>query len=193
MRKEKKFLNSNGKKKVEDLNSKGISKEKKGSNLIEKVAIVALVLALLTSLIILMIPKIKNFFDKDTGKSVIENEVTEPKQNYEVLADGTKVNTSEEIENYEFDLNGIKFSNIKITEKDGYTDLEVDYENTLGTDIEGFGIKFNFYNSNNEIVYYYSVKLPELIKTGEKDKIYSSILEEYAGIENVKIEIDSEL
>ena len=72
-------------------------------------------------------------------------------------------------------------------------DLEIDYENTLNSDIEGFGVKLNFYNSKDELVYYYSVKLPDTIKVSEKDTIYTSILEKYAGIEYIEMEIDTEI
>ena len=161
--------------------------------------ITIIVLILLICLIIIMIPVVKNFFKNKIKESqIIENQITETTDNdiveyYEVLNDGTKVNTSEEIENYEFELNGIKFSDIKITEKEGLTDLEIDYENTLNSDIEGFGVKLNFYNSKDELVYYYSVKLPDTIKVSEKDTIYTSILEKYAGIEYIEMEIDTEI
>lgn len=197
MKKEKKFLDFTQSEMNEELNNQGKNKKKCLSNLIKKVIITLLVLVLLICLIIVILPKIKNFFEKDYYENKVnENKVTENKieeQNYEVLNDGTKVNTSKKIDEFKFNLNGIEFSNIKIMEKNGVTDLEVDYENTLNMDVEGFGIKFDFYDSKDKLVYYYSVKLPELIKNGEKDKIYSSILEKYAGIEYVKIEIDSEL
>lgn len=188
----KKVFNSKEMKTEEMLENKTFQ-EKGNLKLIKKIALIVVVV-LLIALIVLIIPKIKSFFEKDVDENIkLENQEIELKPNYEVLNDGTKVNTSEEIERSEFTLNGIKFSNIKITEKEGLTDLEIDYENTLDSDIEGFGIKLNFYNEKDEVVYYYSVSLPETIKTGEKDKIYTNILEEYAGIEDIKIEIDSEL
>lgn len=188
MRKEKKFLSSNERKLDVMLNKVLMLHGKTGLNSIKVIAIIVLIL--LVCFTIFIIPRFKNFFQKDITEI---NKGDETKEYYQVLQDGSKVNTSQNIEDYTALLNGIKFSNIKVTENEGLTDLEIDYENTLNSDVQGFGIKLNFYNSKNELVYYYSVMLPENIKASEKDKIYTNILEEYAGIKNIKIEIDSEL
>lgn len=100
-------------------------------------------------LVIIFIVKITNKEDKikeeNTTDDFAGNEYIDVKE------DGTRVNKSEKFSTTK-EIEGLKISNIELTEKENVTQILADIKNTTDKDVEGFYVSINFLDKNGESI-----------------------------------------
>ena len=86
---------------------------------------------------------------ENTIENNVENSVEE--EFVEVLEDGTKLNTSEELNNTKT-FQGLTIKNIQLTNANGKTELIADIENTSGSDKQAMLIDVILYDKNKNLI-----------------------------------------
>lgn len=104
----------------------------------------------------------------NTNNSTATNEVTIDEGNnkyVEVQEDGTRLNKSEELLKTKT-IDGIEISNIKVSEKDNFTEILADAKNTTDKEVEGFWVDLIFYGDNQIMIAVISVYIPQMDAKG---------------------------
>lgn len=109
-------------------------------------------------------------------------------QNYVVLEDGTKENVNKDIQNAEFTVDGRKFYNFEITEKDGLSTVKATLENVTATKLPGGSFKIRLYDSKDEIIKEYMVMTAE-IEPNQPTTTVTSIVEDCSDASRVEVEL----
>ena len=109
-------------------------------------------------------------------------------QNYVVLEDGTKENVNKDIKNAEFTVDGRKFYNFEITEKDGLSTVKATLENVTETKLPGGSFKIRLYDSKDEIIKEYMVMTAE-IEPNQPTTTVTSIVEDCSDASRVEVEL----
>ena len=103
----------------------------------------------------------------------------------DVLEDGTKLNNSTKLNQTKI-YNGLKFTNVQLTEKDSKTELIADVINESGNDVDVMLFNIILYDKNgNEIVKLGGITSP--MKAGEKTQFSTSSTLDYANAYDFKI------
>ena len=124
----------------------------------------------------------KEQIDQGAGQEI---EVNEEKYTEE-LADGTKINTSEEF-NSTKKYGNLEISNIQYTEKDGMSVLLADVKNTGNTKHEVEVVKITIIGENGETITEIKPIIGE-IEAGETIKLNASITADVTNAKDFKIE-----
>ena len=124
----------------------------------------------------------KEQIDQGAGQEI---EVNEEKYTEE-LADGTKINTSEEF-NSTKKYGNLEISNIQYTEKDGMSVLLADVKNTGSTKHEVEVVKITIIGENGETITEIKPIIGE-IEAGETIKLNASITADVTNAKDFKIE-----
>ena len=124
----------------------------------------------------------KEQIDQGAGQEI---EVNEEKYTEE-LADGTKINTSEEF-NSTKKYGNLEISNIQYTEKDGMSVLLADVKNTGSTKHEVEVVKITIIGENGETITEIKPIIGE-IESGETIKLNASITADVTNAKDFKIE-----
>ena len=124
----------------------------------------------------------KEQIDQGAGQEI---EVNEEKYTEE-LADGTKINTSEEF-NSTKKYGNLEISNIQYTEKDGMSVLLADVKNTGSTKHEVEVVKITILGENGETITEIKPIIGE-IEAGETIKLNASITADVTNAKDFKIE-----
>lgn len=126
---------------------------------------------------------------KGNGK---DTEVNKEKTNrineefVQVLQNGTKLNTSEELKQVKM-IDGLQITNIQLTEKDGQTVLLADVTNTTNTDTRVIGINIIILDKQGKEI----AKIPGVIsplKSGATKQLNVGITEDYSNAYDFKVE-----
>ena len=104
----------------------------------------------------------------------------------QVLQDGTKLNTSEQLKQVK-KIDGLEITNIQLTEKSGQTVLLADVTNTTNTDTKVIGINVIILDKQGKEI----AKIPGVIsplKAGDTNQLNVGITEDYAYAYDFRIE-----
>jgi hypothetical protein len=135
----------------------------------------------------LLVISIIGFVTRDKGAA---GDVTEPEQVteefIEVQEDGTKLNISDKLKE-EKELDGLKFGNIQLSEKDGQLYLLSTVRNTTSQDVEAFFVNITLYDKDgNDMVTILGLVPP--VKAGDTAELKAGITEDYANAYDFKVE-----
>lgn len=148
----------------------------------KKEAIFILILIAIVVAIIVMGAVRKN---KAKGNNANGNQ-GENKVNYEVLEDGTKLNKSSKV-NEDKTYNGLKFSNIQLTENGNLTSLIADVTNTTSTATSDFTmVDLTFYDESCNSLGS-TIGLIKPLAAGETTQLNASLTLDYANAYDLKI------
>ena len=148
----------------------------------KKEAIFILILIAIVVAIIVMGAVRKN---KAKGNNANGNQ-GENKVNYEVLEDGTKLNKSSKV-NEDKTYNGLKFSNIQLTENGDLTSLVADVTNTTSTATSDFTmVDLTFYDESGNSLGS-TIGLIKPLAAGETTQLNASLTLDYANAYDLKI------
>ncbi len=148
----------------------------------KKEAIFILILIAIVVAIIVMGAVRKN---KAKGNNANGNQ-GENKVNYEVLEDGTKLNNSSKV-NEDKAYNGLKFSNIQLTENGDLTSLVADVTNTTSTATSDFTmVDLTFYDEDGNSLGS-TIGLIKPLAAGETTQLNASLTLDYANAYDLKI------
>ena len=152
----------------------------------EKRMILILLVILIIAIVIFVVSKNlnKESKTKENG-SMIQQENTEPEEFVQVLEDGTKLNTSTEL-NKEKQVGNYKFENMQLTTQDNQTVLLADVTNTGSnkTDIQLVDVTL-LDKDGNEIITVGGII--SQLEPGEKTQFNTSMTLDYANTYDFKI------
>ena len=152
----------------------------------EKRMILILLVILIIAIVIFVVSKNlnKESKTKENG-STIQQENTEPEEFVQVLEDGTKLNTSTEL-NKEKQVGNYKFENMQLTTQDNQTVLLADVTNTGSnkTDIQLVDVTL-LDKDGNEIITVGGII--SQLEPGEKTQFNTSMTLDYANTYDFKI------
>lgn len=146
------------------------------------IAIIIFLLLILGSVVLL-----KNARDKAnnlTNEMGGNNNNEQP--NYIVSADGTKENVNKNVTDAEFVVEGRKFYDFRIVEKDGLSTVEARIENTTDTVLQGATFKVRLLNSNAEVIKEYVIITTE-IQPKASTLTVTNIFEDCSDAESVEV------
>ena len=179
-------MEENKEKSIKDAQEEKISKDAtKKFCLILTIGVIVCLLIILGGVIVLKLVR-DNANGVLNGLGIGNNNRTE--QNYIVLADGTKENVNKNIKNAEFTVDGRKFYNFTITEKEGLSTVKVTLENVTETKLPGASFKVRIYDSKNEIIKEYMVMTGEL-EPGRPVITTTGIVEDCSDASSVEVEL----
>lgn len=134
--------------------------------------------------IILIVIFIIVIINKNKKEDVQTEQIKEEKY-VDVLQDGTKLNTSEAL-NKDRNINGLKFENIQLTNRNGQTVLLADVTNTTSNTSEMLLFDVIILDENgNELGKVAGILAP--LKAGEKTQFNSSMTVDYSNAYDFKI------
>lgn len=119
------------------------------------------------------------------GDKVNNNKV---EQNFVVLEDGTKQNTSKGITDAEFTIEGRKFYNFKVTEKNGISTVEAKIQNITEQPLDGASFKVRLYKANKELIKEYTI-LTAKIQPGISTLTVTNVMEDCTNAASVEVEM----
>ncbi len=149
---------------------------------------ILLLIAVVTLAIVLIVVLIKGNNNEDVGQAKEEEQVNEEKYTTE-LADGTKLNTSEEF-NTTKTYGNLSISNIQFTEKNGMSVLLADVTNKGSTKHELEVVKITILGENGEEITQINPIIEE-IEPGETVQINASITADVSNAKDFRIEGNS--
>ena len=168
---------------------------KKGKNLFLKIVLIAIIVGIIV-FIIMNIVKSKNSKEgvgqnnqkqNSESQQVEENAVKE--EFVQQTDDGTKVNVGSKITE-DKEVNGLKFTNVQLTEKDNQSTLLADVENATEknlTDYTNLDITF-LTKDGQEIVTIKGILTP--LKSGEKTQLNAGLTQDVANAYDIKIKVE---
>lgn len=152
----------------------------------EKIIILILLVVLVIAIIIFVVSKNlnKESKTKENG-STTQQESTEPEEFVQVLEDGTKLNTSTEL-NKEKQVGNYKFENMQLTTQNNQTVLLADVTNTGNTKTEIQLVDVTLLDKEgNEIITVGGII--SQLEPGEKTQFNTSMTLDYANTYDFKI------
>ncbi len=150
-----------------------------------------LILVIVGVIILAILAGVRNSKQKELGKTQEQEgeQTTQTQQvgEYEqLLEDGTKINTSEELKK-DKEIEGIKISNIQLSQQNGQTVLLADVTNPGQTETDVIGIKIIVLDKEgNEIGEIPGAISP--LKAGETKQFNTGITQDYSNAYNFKVE-----
>ena len=168
---------------------------KKEKNLFLKIVLIAIIVGIIV-FIIMNIVKSKNSKEgvgqnnqkqNSESQQVEENAVKE--EFVQQTDDGTKVNVGSKITE-DKEVNGLKFTNVQLTEKDNQSTLLADVENATEknlTDYTNLDITF-LTKDGQEIVTIKGILTP--LKSGEKTQLNAGLTQDVANAYDIKIKVE---
>ena len=168
---------------------------KKEKNLFLKIVLIAIIVGIIV-FIIMNIVKSKNSKEgvgqnnqkqNSESQQVEENAVKE--EFVQQTDDGTKVNVGSKITD-DKDVNGLKFTNVQLTEKNNQSTLLADVENATGknlTDYTNLDITF-LTKDGQEIVTIKGILTP--LKSGEKTQLNAGLTQDVANAYDIRIKVE---
>ena len=170
-------------------------KKEKGKNLFLKIVLIAIIVGIIV-FIIMNIVKSKNSKEgvgqnnqkqNSESQQVEENAVKE--EFVQQTDDGTKVNVGSKITD-DKDVNGLKFTNVQLTEKNNQSTLLADVENATGknlTDYTNLDITF-LTKDGQEIIIVKGILSP--LKSGDKTQFNTGLTQDVANAYDIKIKVE---
>ena len=160
-------------------------KERRKQNQNEKgITLITIVVAVI--IVIMLVIIITSHFKKknkveEGGQVGVETEA----EYTQTLADGSKINTSEELKK-DKKLNGLELSNIQLKEKGGITTLLADVTNTTNTAVQEKIIKIDILDRQGQIIT--TIKGPiDGIPAGGTVKLNTSVTADISNAYNFRI------
>ena len=170
-------------------------KNEKGKNLFLKIVLIAIIVGIIV-FIIMNIVKIKNSKEgvgqnnqkqNSESQQVEENVVKE--EFVQQTDDGTKVNVGSKITD-DKDVNGLKFTNVQLTEKNNQSTLLADVENVTGKDIKDYtNLGITFLTKDGQEIITIKGILPPL-KSGDKTQFNTGLTQDVANAYDIKIKVE---
>ena len=170
-------------------------KKEKGKNLFLKIVLIAIIVGIIV-FIIMNIVKIKkskegvgqnNQKQNSESQQVEENAVKE--EFVQQTDDGTKVNVGSKITD-DKDVNGLKFTNVQLTEKNNQATLLADVENATGKDIKDYtNLGITFLTKDGQEIITIKGILPPL-KSGDKTQFNTGLTQDVANAYDIKIKVE---
>lgn len=170
-------------------------KKEKGKNLFLKIVLIAIIVGIIV-FIIMNIVKIKkskegvgqnNQKQNSESQQVEENAVKE--EFVQQTDDGTKVNVGSKITD-DKDVNGLKFTNVQLTEKNNQSTLLADVENATGKDIKDYtNLGITFLTKDGQEIITIKGILPPL-KSGDKTQFNTGLTQDVANAYDIKIKVE---
>lgn len=170
-------------------------KNEKGKNLFLKIVLIAIIVGIIV-FIIMNIVKSKNSkegvgqnYQNQNGESqqVEENAVKE--EFVQLTDDGMKVNVGSKITD-DKEVNGLKFTNVQLTEKDNQSTLLADVENATGKELKDYtNLDITFFTKDGqEIVTIKGILTP--LKSGEKTQLNAGLTQDVANAYDIRIKVE---
>lgn len=170
-------------------------KKEKEKNLFLKIVLIAIIVGIIV-FIIMNIVKSKNTkegvgqnYQKQNSESqqVEENAVKE--EFVQQTDDGTKVNVGSKITD-DKDVNGLKFTNVQLTEKNNQSTLLADVENATGKNLTDYtNLDMTFLTKDGQEIITVKGILPPL-KSGDKTQFNTGLTQDVANAYDIKIKVE---
>ena len=168
---------------------------KKGKNLFLKIVLIAIIVGIIV-FIIMNIVKSKNSKEgvgqnnqkqNSESQQVEENAVKE--EFVQQTDDGTKVNVGSKITD-DKDVNGLKFTNVQLTEKNNQSTLLADVENATGKNLTDYtNLDITFLTKDGQEIITVKGILPPL-KSGDKTQFNTGLTQDVANAYDIKIKVE---
>lgn len=168
---------------------------KKEKNLFLKIVLIAIIVGIIV-FIIMNIVKSKNSKEgvgqnnqkqNSESQQVEENAVKE--EFVQQTDDGTKVNVGSKITD-DKDVNGLKFTNVQLTEKNNQSTLLADVENTTGKNLTDYtNLDITFLTKDGQEIITVKGILPPL-KSGDKTQFNTGLTQDVANAYDIKIKVE---
>ena len=170
-------------------------KNEKGKNLFLKIVLIAIIVGIIV-FIIMNIVKSKNSKEgvgqnnqkqNSESQQVEENAVKE--EFVQQTDDGTKVNVGSKITD-DKDVNGLKFTNVQLTEKNNQSTLLADVENATGKNLTDYtNLDITFLTKDGQEIITVKGILPPL-KSGDKTQFNTGLTQDVANAYDIKIKVE---
>ena len=170
-------------------------KKEKGKNLFLKIVLIAIIVGIIV-FIIMNIVKSKNSKEgvgqnnqkqNSESQQVEENAVKE--EFVQQTDDGTKVNVGSKITD-DKDVNGLKFTNVQLTEKNNQSTLLADVENATGKNLTDYtNLDITFLTKDGQEIITVKGILPPL-KSGDKTQFNTGLTQDVANAYDIKIKVE---
>lgn len=170
-------------------------KKEKEKDLFLKIVLIAIIVGIIV-FIIINIVKSKNSeegvgqnYQNQNGESqqVEENAVKE--EFVQQTDDGTKVNVGSKITD-DKDVNGLKFTNVQLTEKNNQSTLLADVENATGKNLTDYtNLDITFLTKDGQEIITVKGILPPL-KSGDKTQFNTGLTQDVANAYDIKIKVE---
>lgn len=170
-------------------------KKEKEKNLFLKIVLIAIIVGIIV-FIIMNIVKSKNTKEgvgqnnqkqNSESQQVEENAVKE--EFVQQTDDGTKVNVGSKITD-DKDVNGLKFTNVQLTEKNNQSTLLADVENATGKDLTDYtNLDITFLTKDGQEIITVKGILPPL-KSGDKTQFNTGLTQDVANAYDIKIKVE---
>ena len=168
---------------------------KKEKNLFLKIVLIAIIVGIIV-FIIMNIVKSKNTKEgvgqnnqkqNSESQQVEENAVKE--EFVQQTDDGTKVNVGSKITD-DKDVNGLKFTNVQLTEKNNQSTLLADVENATGKNLTDYtNLDITFLTKDGQEIITVKGILPPL-KSGDKTQFNTGLTQDVANAYDIKIKVE---
>ena len=168
---------------------------KKEKNLFLKIVLIAIIVGIIV-FIITNIVKSKNSKEgvgqnnqkqNSESQQVEENAVKE--EFVQQTDDGTKVNVGSKITD-DKDVNGLKFTNVQLTEKNNQSTLLADVENATGKNLTDYtNLDITFLTKDGQEIITVKGILPPL-KSGDKTQFNTGLTQDVANAYDIKIKVE---
>lgn len=168
---------------------------KKEKNLFLKIVLIAIIVGIIV-FIIMNIVKSKNSKEgvgqnnqkqNSESQQVEENAVKE--EFVQQTDDGTKVNVGSKITD-DKDVNGLKFTNVQLTEKNNQSTLLADVENATGKNLTDYtNLDITFLTKDGQEIITVKGILPPL-KSGDKTQFNTGLTQDVANAYDIKIKVE---
>ena len=170
-------------------------KKEKGKNLFLKIVLIAIIVGIIV-FIIMNIVKSKNAKEgvgqnnqkqnsesQQVGENVVKEEFVQQTD------DGTKVNVGSKITD-DKDVNGLKFTNVQLTEKNNQSTLLADVENATGKNLTDYtNLDITFLTKDGQEIITVKGILPPL-KSGDKTQFNTGLTQDVANAYDIKIKVE---
>ena len=170
-------------------------KKEKEKNLFLKIVLIAIIVGIIV-FIIMNIVKSKNTKEgvgqnnqkqNSESQQVEENAVKE--EFVQQTDDGTKVNVGSKITD-DKDVNGLKFTNVQLTEKNNQSTLLADVENATGKNLTDYtNLDITFLTKDGQEIITVKGILPPL-KSGDKTQFNTGLTQDVANAYDIKIKVE---
>ena len=170
-------------------------KKEKGKNLFLKIVLIAIIVGIIVFIIMNIVKSKKskegvgqNYQNQnDESQQVEENAVKE--EFVQLTDDGMKVNVGSKITD-DKEVNGLKFTNVQLTEKDNQSTLLADVENATGKELKDYtNLDITFLTKDGEeIVTIKGILTP--LKSGEKTQLNAGLTQDVANAYDIKIKVE---
>jgi regulatory protein YycI of two-component signal transduction system YycFG len=167
-------------------------KNEKEKNLFLKIVLIVIIVGIIVFIIMNIVKSKKSkegVGQNQNGESqqVEENAVKE--EFVQQTDDGMKVNVGSKITD-DKEVNGLKFTNVQLTEKDNQSTLLADVENATGKELKDYtNLDITFLTKDGqEIVTIKGILTP--LKSGEKTQLNAGLTQDVANAYDIRIKVE---